>query len=70
LPLATELAPHARASLLSLNVMALSLSRILGAVVGGWLWQWRNIALHAAAGVLCALVAAFLLARGMAEIGG
>ncbi len=70
LALATELAPDARASLLSLNVTAFSLGRILGTVAGGWLWQWQNIALHAAVGVACALGAAILLARGMVEIHG
>ena len=68
LPLATELAPDARASLLSLVVTAFSLSRILGAVVGGWLWRWENIALHAAVGTLCALVAMLLLGWGMTEV--
>jgi predicted MFS family arabinose efflux permease len=69
LPLATELAPDARASLLSLNITALSLGRVLGAVLGGWLWQWQTIALHAAVGTCCALCAALLLAWGMPEIG-
>ncbi len=66
LPLATELAPDMRASFFALVVTAFSISRILGAVVGGWLWRWENIALHAAAGAACALVAAFLLVWGMA----
>jgi predicted MFS family arabinose efflux permease len=69
LPLATELAPEARASLFSLNVTALSLSRILAAFVGGWLWQWQSIALHAFVGAACALAAALLLVRGIAEVG-
>jgi len=68
LPLATELAPEARASLFSLTVMAFSLSRILAALVGGWLWQWQTIALNAGVGAICALLAALLLARGMKEI--
>ncbi|MFQ6102345.1 MAG: MFS transporter [Anaerolineae bacterium] len=68
LPLATELAPEARASLLSLNVTAFSLARILGALVGGWLWRWQNIALHAGTGAVCALGAAILLVRGMTEL--
>lgn len=67
LPLATELAPGARASFFSLILASFSLSRILGAVVGGWLWRWESIALNAAAGAICALVAAFVLARGIAE---
>lgn len=39
LPLATELAPDARASLLALTFTAFSLARILGAFLGGQLWQ-------------------------------
>ena len=69
LPLATELAPESRASLFSLTVMAFSLSRILAALVGGWLWQWQSIALHAGVGAVCALAGALLLARGLEEIG-
>jgi predicted MFS family arabinose efflux permease len=68
LPLATELAREARASLFSLNITALSLGRILGALVGGWLWRWQSIALHAGVGAACALVAALLLARGMTAV--
>jgi predicted MFS family arabinose efflux permease len=70
MPLATELAPEARASLLSLNFMAFSLSRVLGASIGGWLWQWRSLALHTGAGAICALAAALLLGRGLAERAG
>jgi predicted MFS family arabinose efflux permease len=70
LPLASELAPDARASLLSLNITAFSLGRIVGATLGGWLWQWSepSIVPHAAVGIGCALGAALLLALGMAEI--
>lgn len=67
LPLVTEVAPDARASLSALNLMTVSLSRILGAFVGGWLWQWQNIALHAGLGAVCALAGSLLLAHGMAE---
>jgi predicted MFS family arabinose efflux permease len=70
LPLATELAPDARASLLSLNVTALSLGRMLGALAGGWLWEGLagDIRANALAGAACALAAAFLMAWGIAEI--
>lgn len=71
IPLATELAPGARASLLSLNLTAFSLGRVLGTAAGGWLWQWQeDIGLHALIGATCALVAALLLAWGMREIEG
>ncbi len=45
------------------------LGRIVGALVGGWLWHWENIALHAGVGAACALLAAIILAWGVAEIG-
>ncbi len=72
LPLATELAPGERASLLSLNVTAFSLGRIAGAVGGGWLWQWGGggIAPHAIVGACCALAAGMLMFFGMTEIEG
>jgi predicted MFS family arabinose efflux permease len=71
LPLATELAPEARATLLSLNVAAFSLGRMVGAITGGWLWQkpGQGISVHAAVGAGCALVAAVLVAWGLSEIG-
>lgn len=71
LPLATELAPNSRASLLSLNVTAFSVGRILGALIGGWLWttQAPSITLHAAVGAICALVGAFLVGRMMGRFG-
>jgi len=70
IPLATEVVPEARASLLSLNMTAFSLGRILGAVMGGWLWQGQAgaIALNAVAGAVCATIAVVLMVWGMAEI--
>ena len=65
--LATELAPDARASLLSLNVVAINLGRILGALAGGWLWREEGIALHGGVGAACALVGVFVLTRGVRE---
>jgi predicted MFS family arabinose efflux permease len=65
LPLVTEVAADARASLTSLNLTASSLSRILAALIGGWLWRWQSIALHAGLGAACALTAAFLFVYGM-----
>jgi len=70
LPLVTELAPDARASLLSLNILAFSVGRTLGAGLGGWLWQWSapRITLHAGLGVACSLLATMLIARGLTEL--
>jgi predicted MFS family arabinose efflux permease len=70
LPLATELVPEERASVLSLNVMAFGLGRVAGAAGGAWIWQWQgeNIAANAAAGAACAVLAAALVLRGMAQI--
>jgi len=72
IPMASEIAPEARATLLSLNVTAFSLGRIAGAAVGGWLWQRpvEGIGVHTAVGAACALLAALLVARGLAEIEG
>jgi predicted MFS family arabinose efflux permease len=69
LPLATELMPEARASLMSLAMTAFGLGRILGAVAGGLLWQWQGgtIAINAWVGAACALLAAVLMLRGMVE---
>ena len=64
-----ELAPEARGALFSLNVTAFSLSRALGGIVGGWLWQWQNIALQAGVGAACALAAALLFGWGIRESG-
>jgi len=69
LALATELAPDARASLMSLNVAVFSLGRIVAALVGGWLWRWQSIGLHAGLGAACALGGALLSAGGMTEVG-
>jgi predicted MFS family arabinose efflux permease len=70
IPLATEVAPLARASLLSLNLLAFSLGRMAGAATGGWLWTWggERITLPAVAGAACALAAALVMYRGMTEI--
>ncbi len=73
LPMVTELAPDARATLVSINGTALGFGRVLAALVGGWLWRWQSanlqnpIALHAGVGAVCAIVAALLLARGMED---
>ena len=79
LPLATELVPTARASLLSLNMAAFSLGRMLGALLGGWLWKWQatallpvpfqgHMALNALIGAGCTLVAVALLGWGLRGI--
>lgn len=69
LSLATEVAPDARASLLAFVMTAFSLGRILGAIVGGWLWQWENIALQAGIGLICSLLGSLLVAWGIRGVG-
>jgi len=66
-PLATELAPDSRATLLSLNSTSSNIARILGAFVGGWLWYGGSIALHAGVGIACVFAASLLLVWGMTE---
>lgn len=69
LPLASEVAPEARASYLSLTVTAFSLGRIAAAAAGGWLWALSGcIAANAAAGAACALLAALVMARKLGEL--
>jgi predicted MFS family arabinose efflux permease len=70
LPMATELVPGERATLLSLRITAASLGRMAGAVMGGLLWEWQggDIGLHAGVGAACALAAAGLMFWGMVEI--
>ncbi len=76
LPLVTELAPDARAALVSINGTAFGFGRVLAALIGGWLWRWQSaslqnpIALHARVGAVCAIVAAILLVRGVEDDGG
>ena len=72
IPMASEIAPQARSTLLSFNVTIFSLGRIVGAALGGWLWQWQvgGIGAHVILGAACALAAALLVWRGLDEIGG
>lgn len=67
LPLVSEVAPDARAALLSFNVTAASVGRLGAALVSSWLWRWQSIALQAWVGGALALIAAVSLALGMRE---
>jgi len=67
LPLVSEVAPDARAALLSFNVTAASVGRLGAALVSSWLWRWHSIALQAWVGGALALIAAVSLALGMRE---
>ncbi len=68
LPLATELVPDARASLLALTFAAVNLGRVLGTYIGGWLWLGEGITLHAGFGVICALGAVLLVVLAVREV--
>lgn len=65
LALATEVAPERRASLMSLNASVIGLSRVFADLLGGWLWQWRNIAVHVSLGAGCAVAGTFLMTVGV-----
>lgn len=69
LPLATEIAPDARGLMLSFNVAAMSLGRLLGSVIGGRLWEAAGAGIlpPAFAGAACAVISALLVSRGVAE---
>jgi predicted MFS family arabinose efflux permease len=67
LPITTEVVPGARASVLGLNITAQSLGHALGALAGGWLWRWENIAVQGAVGAACALLAVLVLLRGVQD---
>jgi predicted MFS family arabinose efflux permease len=68
LPLATELAPEARALLLALTLAMFNLARFVGGAVGGWLWQGAGIGLHTALGTVSALLAMGFLAFGIRAV--
>ncbi|NLE76002.1 MAG: MFS transporter [Chloroflexi bacterium] len=69
LPLATELAPTSRASLMALNMTAIAAARVVGALLGAWLWGWGSIVPHAVVGALCAVLGAAAARGGLREIG-
>lgn len=70
LSLATEVAPDARAALLSFVVTAFSLGRLIGGPLSGWLWKLHpNIAYQAGLGIVCSLVASALLMWGIRGVG-
>lgn len=58
LPLMTELAPDARATMMAGNISGLSAGRMLGSLAGPWLFQWGMLA----NGVACAVINVIALA--------
>lgn len=61
LPLVSELVPEQRADVLSINVAVLSLAHMLGAGLGGWLWQFRSISVNTLAATALVIVALIAL---------
>lgn len=57
LPLVSELVPEQRADVLSINVAVLSLAHMLGAALGGWLWQFRSIDVNTGVATVLVIVA-------------
>ncbi len=62
LPLVSEVAPDARAGLLSFYITAVSMGRLGAALLSSWLWRWQSIALQAWVGGALALIAAVIMA--------
>lgn len=46
LPLVSELVPEKRADILAINAAVLSLGHMVGAALGGWLWQFRSFSIN------------------------
>lgn len=67
LPLVSELVPERRADVLSINVAVLSLAHMVGAALGGWLWQFHSIAVNTLAAT--ALVVVGLIALSLTREG-
>jgi predicted MFS family arabinose efflux permease len=61
-PLVTEVLPAARATLFSAFMAMISLGRMTGAILGGFLWEWGQMYLvgAAAAGAMAIALVAFL----------
>jgi predicted MFS family arabinose efflux permease len=62
--LVTEIAPHARGTLLSMSFAIISLSRILADFIGGWVWRWESIGVQAGVGIFFAFIGITLATRG------
>ncbi len=63
IPLATEILPGARGTMLSANVAAMALGRAVGALLGGWMFRSSGFLLNGTAGLIMDLIAVFLIWR-------
>ncbi|MDQ7029318.1 MAG: MFS transporter [Ardenticatenia bacterium] len=61
IPLISESVPTARATTVALSITVFSAGRLLGGALGGWLWQWEQIAFHSVLGIISVGMAAVLL---------
>lgn len=67
LPLISQLAPHARATLLALNVAAMALARLVGSLTAIPLWTAGGLPLTTAVSAACVAGALLLLRGGVRE---
>lgn len=70
IPLATEVLPHARGTMLSVNVAALAGGRAIGTLLGGWMLRTGGFSLNGTVGLSLNLIAALLIWRFVLEYTG
>src|SRR5207245_4090367 len=58
IPLATEVLPHARGTMLSVNVAALAGGRAVGTLLGGWMLRTGGFAMNGSVALILNLIAA------------
>ncbi len=67
IPLATEVLPHARGTMMSVNVAALAGGRAVGTLLGGWMLRTGGFAMNGTVALVLNLIAAVLVWRFVLE---
>jgi DHA1 family inner membrane transport protein len=67
IPLATEVLPEARGTMLSMNIAGFASGRALGTLLGGWLFRSGGYGLNGLAGLMLNLIAAAIVWRFVVE---
>jgi predicted MFS family arabinose efflux permease len=63
IPLATEVLPQARGTMLSANVAAISIGRAVGTLLGGWMFRTAGYSLNGTVAMILNLIAVVLIWR-------